>query len=187
MRDKADAWQMEITSMTWEYEKTIKKQSGLVELNFKPGPGSWSIGEILSHLIQVNSSYFPIFDQVIAGTYQPPFLGKLPFYVNAVGSLLKKSMNSKSKVKTFALWEPKNEEFRADILIEFSSHQMELSSYIQQLEPFLSNGTVIHSPANRFLVYSLEKAIEIIIAHEKRHLQQCKNILEELSQQQSSL
>lgn len=174
MRDKADAWQMEITSVTWEFEK-ITENLEPAQINFKPNPSSWSIAENLSHLIRLNSSYYPIFDQVISGTYKAPILGKIPFVVNALGALLYRSMSSSSKAKTFRIWEPLASQ--DDIVPTFRDHQMELSSYIQRLEPFFETGTVIHSPANRFLVYRLDQAIDILVAHEKRHLNQCKNIL----------
>lgn len=176
MRDKADAWQMEITTISWEFEKLLKDLS-LSEINFSPSPSSWSIAENLSHLIRLNESYYPIFDQLIAGDYNPPFVGKFSFLVNSMGNLLSRAMSSKTKTKTFAIWEPARREYDLHIAAEFNNHQMELSAYIQKLDPFFESGTVIHSPVNRLLVYSLDKAIEIIIAHEKRHLEQSKNIL----------
>lgn len=176
MRDKADAWQMELTTITWKFEKVIKDLSQ-EEINFRPAPSSWTIAENLSHLIRLNESYFPIFDQVISGEYKPPFTGKITFLVNSMGKLIYRAMEAKSKTKTYALWDPVQRVYDLDIAGEFNRHQMELSAYIQKLDPFFECGTVIHSPANRLLVYSLDKAVEILIAHEKRHLEQSKNIL----------
>ncbi|MEX2591158.1 MAG: DinB family protein [Anditalea sp.] len=176
MKDKADAWQMEIATISWEFEELLKDLS-YAEINLKPQPSSWSIAENLSHLIRLNESYYPIFDQVIAGNYKPPFIGKVFFLAKSFGNLLYRAMTSKGKTKTFAIWEPVQSEFDLDIAEEFNRHQMELSAYVQKLDPFFETGTVIHSPAHRFLVYPLDKAIDIIIAHEKRHLEQSKSIL----------
>src|SRR5690554_1099543 len=101
MSDKVDTWQMEITSITWEFEK-ITKNMELGDLNFKPLPSSWSIAENLSHLIRLNSSYYPIFDQIIDGSYKPSFIAKLPFLATSIGNMLYSSMGSKAKVRTFA-------------------------------------------------------------------------------------
>lgn len=177
MRDKADAWQMEITSITWEFQK-ITKNLEHSEIYFKPDPQSWSIAEILGHLIRLNSSYYPIFDQVIDKTYRGSFIGKIPYVADSLGKLLYRSMNSKKKVKTFKIWEPLAVE--EDIVSRFKDHQMQLSSYIQKLEPFFKTDLVIRSPANRLLVYRLDQAVDILIAHEKRHLNQCKAILTQL-------
>lgn len=179
MRDKADAWQMEITSITWEFEK-ITKNLETTEINYQPDPNSWSIAENLSHLIQLNSSYYPIFDQILLGTYKVPFLGKFPFVAKPMGRFLYQAMSSKTKTKTFAVGKPSVEALREDIVTDFRDHQMEFSAYIQKLEPHFGKGTVIHSPINRLIVYELDQAIDIIIAHEKRHLNQCRNILPQI-------
>jgi hypothetical protein len=175
MKDKADAWQMDIATISWEFEELLKDRN-YEEINLKPQPSTWSIAENLSHLIRLNESYYPIFDQIIAGNYTPPIIGKIKLLAKAFGNLLYRAMTSKGKTKTFAIWEPVQGTFDPDIAEKFFQHQMELSAYIQKLDPFLETGMVIHSPANRFLVYPLDKAIEIIIAHEKRHLEQSKNI-----------
>src|SRR5690606_6142870 len=114
----------------------------------------------------------------IEKTYHSSFLGKIPYLADSLGKLLYQSMGSKSKVKTFKIWEPLK--FAEDTVPHFKDHQMELSSYIQKLEPFFNTGLVIHSPANRLLVYGLDRAIDILIAHEKRHLNQCKDVLSQL-------
>lgn len=176
MKDKADAWQMDIATISWEFEELLKDLTAS-EINLKPQPSSWSIGENLSHLIRLNQSYYPIFDQLIAGNYEPPLISKIRFLPKFFGNLLYRAMSSKGKTKTFAIWEPVHSEVDLDIAEEFNRHQMKFSAYIQKLDPFIETGTVIHSPVNRLLVYPLDKAIDIIIAHEKRHLEQSKGIL----------
>lgn len=178
MRDKADAWQMQITTLTWEFEQALR-DVGVSGINHKKDDSTWSVGEILSHLIRVNESYYPVFDQLIAGTYETPLLGKVPFLVKSIGNLLYRSMTSKAKVRTFKVWEPERKEFDLGIINRFKDHQMQLSAYIEKLDPYFETVTVIASPANRFLVYSLDKTIDIVIAHEKRHLEQIKTLLEE--------
>lgn len=174
MRDKADAWQMEIASITWEFKK-ITDSLEAEEIHFKLTPDSWSVADNLSHLIQINLSYFPIFDQVIQGEYKTSLLARLPYVADAIGGLLHRSMGSKSKMKTFRQWEPSASS--EDIVPKFKDHQMELSNYIQKLEPFIEKGIIIHSPATRLLPYRLDQAIDILVAHEKRHLNQCKKLI----------
>lgn len=178
MRDKADAWQMDITSITWEFSK-LTEDLQIQDLQYRPTPTTWSIAENLSHLIQTNSSYFPIFEQVIAGTYEAPLLAKIPYVANGIGQLLHRTMSSKTKMKTMRQWAPLP--FEEDIVSKFENHQLELSNYIQRLEPFFDEGIIIHSPASRLLPYRLDQAIDILVAHEKRHLKQCKGLLQTVS------
>ena len=177
MRDKADAWQMEIASITWEFKKITKNLSS-ANIQYKPAPNTWSIAENLSHLIQINSSYFPIFDQVLQETYSATFLAQLPYVPDAIGQLLHRSMTSKIKMTTFRQWRPS--ENLDEMVPLFKDHQMELSNYVQKLEPFVEKGTIIHSPASRWLPYRLDQAIDTLVAHEKRHLNQCKNLIQVL-------
>jgi hypothetical protein len=41
----------------------------------------------------------------------------------------------------------------------------------------VENGTIISSPANKNIEYKLETAFDIIVAHEKRHLEQAREVL----------
>jgi hypothetical protein len=176
IKEKADAWQMELTEITWQYEK-ILEDFDLTSLNLKPGPNHWSPMEIVQHIILVNTSYFPIFDQIIQQQYKSPFMGKLPFYGSKMGDIILSSMNKSSKIKTFNSWKPSDKLYNNDLKTKFFKQQDQLSNYLQKLEPFLGKNIMISSPANKWIVYPLDMAIEIILAHEKRHLSQIKNLL----------
>jgi hypothetical protein len=79
-------------------------------------------------------------------------------------------------MKTFPIWEPAISLVRSDILDQFEKHQQELKQLIASSEDLLEEGTVISSPANRMIVYKLETAFDIIVAHEKRHLEQAREV-----------
>lgn len=49
---------------------------------------------------------------------------------------------------------------------------------IRNSKELIQKGVVISSPANKNIVYKLDKAFEIIIAHEKRHFEQSKDVLQ---------
>ena len=174
MKEKADAWQMELTKITWQFENVLEEYD-LTTLNLKPGTRKWSPMEIIHHLITVNASYFPIFDQIIDQNFKPPKLGKLPFYGKKMGELILSAMNKNAKIKTSRSWEPIEKTHNNDLKVVFFNKQDQLSNYIQKLEPYLGQKLMIYSPANKWIVYPLDTAIEIILSHEKRHLSQIKN------------
>ncbi|MFC4873233.1 DinB family protein [Negadavirga shengliensis] len=175
MKDKADNWQMELANIAWEFEQTLKK-SNVTDLNRKPGSQSWSIAEIISHLILVNTSYFPTFKQLLKNEYKPPLLGRVPMLGKKVGEMILDAMKKPRKTKTFEIWQPSSQLYDKTILDRFFDQQHQLSSYVQKLEPLLEKGVMIASPANKWVVYSLDQAIEIILTHEKRHLGQIKTL-----------
>jgi len=154
-----------------------------VHLNQKMNPQAWSIAQILEHLIIINSTYFPIVHALNNGTYTIPFIGKITFIPTLLGKALLKSMqgNRSQKTKTFPIWEPSQSEIDADIIIRFKQHQEELKSMIQQCEYHIKTHAIISSPANRYIVYPLSMAIDIIIAHECRHIEQMREVAKQIS------
>lgn len=149
------------------------------ELNRKPNATTWSIGQVIDHIITVNESYFSIIDQLRAGTYRTPWTARLPFLVNWFGDFILKGVEPerRKKVKTFPVWEPAQSEVRGDVVAHFAEHKRELAGIIAVNADFVEDGTVISSPANRFIVYKLGRAFDIIVAHEERHLNQSREIL----------
>ncbi|MCH7401788.1 DinB family protein [Belliella kenyensis] len=159
---------------------TVKDRFGTLSIEIlyaKPSPSSWSVAENLDHLITLNSSYFSIFKKLKSGTFQAAFVSKISFFPKILGNMIMKSVdvNNSKKVKTFPQWQPKVQaDSKVDIIRKFEKHQAELIKYIKEMENFIEKGTIIHSPANKLIVYSLEQAIEIIIEHEKRHINQAE-------------
>lgn len=149
------------------------------ELNWKPNSTTWSIAQNIDHIIAVNKTYWPIIEQVKNGTYQIPFLGKISLLTSFFGKFILNSVqpDRKTKIKTFKIWEPSTSTINKEIINDFKIHQEELIKLIVSSEDLLAKNTIISSPVNRNIVYSLEKAFEIIISHEKRHLNQAKEVL----------
>lgn len=170
------------------WQKTIKDVNQKVEnefspltkdqLYYKPSPETWSIAENLQHLIQVNSSYYPIFNQIINETFKPAWSGRFSLIYNTLGKAILRSVNEdrKNKIKTFTLWEPDAQDERDDIIEAFLEHNVNLLEWMVKLKPFLGKDTVIHSPANKIISYTLDQGFEIITTHEKRHINQAKEI-----------
>ncbi|MFN3800452.1 DinB family protein [Belliella pelovolcani] len=147
----------------------------------KPDAKTWSIAENLEHLITLNSSYFPIFDKLKKGELPLAFISKIAFFPKILGDMIMKSVavSNTKKVKTFPLWEPRvSSGDQYDIIQKFEKHQQALIAKINELDSHIQKGSIIHSPANRLIVYRLDQAIAIIIEHERRHLLQAKNLLD---------
>lgn len=146
------------------------------ELNRKPTPESWSIAQIIEHLIITNKSYYPIIESAQNGILKLPLVARIDFIVNFFGKLILKSVKpgSKKKIKTFPIWQPAHSSIPEGILQRFEKEQSELKDFIYASKDLLDLRAVIHSPANKNIVYRLETAFDIIIAHEKRHFLQAK-------------
>lgn len=162
----------------------FKSQFGYLnesQLHWKGFQDEWSISQNMSHLIQVNSSYFPIFDAIQSGSYKPPIMARFGPVVRLFETLVLRAVqpDRKNKMKTFPKWEP-DPKFPGNSVELFEKHQEKLKEYIRAIDPNTVSKIVIASPAKRTVVYSLEAALNIIVTHEQRHLMQSLEILNRL-------
>ncbi|MEM8764324.1 MAG: DinB family protein [Bacteroidota bacterium] len=172
-------WTGQIDLNTQEFETAFGKLTH-DNLNWKPNTETWSIAQNLDHLIIINSSYFPILEALHEGTYKTPLVGRLGFLVSFFGKTVLNAVqpNRKNKIKTFPIWEPSNSIIVDTIIEDFKAHQEELKTAILDALPFVERGKVIASPANGNLVYTLKCSFDIIVTHERRHLEQAKEVLQ---------
>ena len=150
------------------------------ELNWKPDLKTWSIAQNIHHLIVINQTYYPIIKSVREGTYKMPWIGKWTFLVDLFGKLIYDSVKpeSKRKVPTFKAALPATSAIDADIVTRFEQHQSELKELIISSYDLLDANTIISSPANKNIVYTLKSAFDIIVSHECRHLNHANDINE---------
>lgn len=154
------------------------------ELHWKPDSDTWSIAQNIEHLMIINESYFPLLSELREMPIEEIVGDNNTSQVIETGAYILSSVtpDRTHKIKTFPLWEPNSEGLKGDVLHIFSSHQERLKTEIKNSEGLLKRGVVIASPANAAYTYTLATAFEIIVTHEKRHLEQTKEVLEILIQ-----
>lgn len=172
-------WIDQIDSTTAAFKESFQSLS-VEELNWKPNSKTWSIAQNIHHLIVINQTYYPIIKSVREGTYKMPWIGKWKFMVDLFGRMIYKYVlpDRKKRTKTFRAAWPSTSTIEANILEQFEQHQTELKSLIQSCHDLLDARTVISSPANKNIVYTLKSAFDIIVAHEQRHLAQARELNE---------
>lgn len=165
-----------------EISAAVQKEFGSLtvqQLNWKPNEKSWSVGQVLDHLMVLNKTYYPVLESLHQGTYELPWIAKVGFMVRFFGNFLHSSLqpDRKRKTRTFPLWEPRQSDIPADIVQQFVLHQQEFKGKIMNSSDLLDRHAIISSPANRNLVYTLQRAFDILVVHEKRHLEQAREIM----------
>jgi hypothetical protein len=174
-----EKWIAQIDAITSDFRSAFDHLS-VEQLNWKPTPQKWSIAQNIDHVIVINASYFPIFEDLRKETLELPKLAKWDFIVSYFGKFILKSSqpDRRKRMKTYALWEPTIGELSSDILAQFEEHQNKLKTYIAGSDDLIEFESVIPSPVNKNIVYKLETAFDIIVAHERRHFMQAKEVLE---------
>lgn len=184
MEEKINIWNKDIDFVTESFYSNFRLYD-IDKLNWKTNSDTWSIAQIIDHLIVTNKSYFPIIEELEKGEFKLPITAKFPFLIDYFGNLILKTVSPENvkKTRTFIVWQPAKSMISKDILQQFSKHQAELKERIKSSNKLIKQKVIISSPANRYIVYYLDKAFDIIIAHEFRHLKQAiklKNLLENI-------
>ncbi|SFF28026.1 DinB family protein [Thermoflexibacter ruber] len=171
-------WITEIDQITDAFKQNFSHLNN-AQLNWKPNLNAWSIAQNMEHLIVVNESYYPVLASLKEGTYKTPLIAKIGFMVSFFGKIVLKAVSPdrRKKMKTFPIWQPSTSEVHTDILMCFDNHQNELKRQIENAKVFVEKGVTISSPADKNIVYKLGTAFDIIVTHEKRHLEQAKEVL----------
>jgi hypothetical protein len=173
-----EKWRTDIDQITNDFIAEFGNLSP-EELNWKPSPHVWSVAQNIHHLITINETYYPVIKSIRDNTYVIPWIGRIGFMVRFMGRVILNSVqpDRRKKMKTFPLWQPSSSEFGKDIFEQFRKHQDALKKLIADSQDLLSKETIISSPANKNIVYKLETAFEIIVTHEKRHLEQARELI----------
>ncbi len=150
------------------------------QLNWKPTPDRWSVGECLEHLITANGRYFKLAERALSEDHKPPFMRLIPGWARMGGGMLIGAVSPQTarKVKTLAIFEPAVSTVPADEVARFESHQAELLEWIRKSRRLDLDKTIVASPATAILVYSLMDAWRVLAAHEVRHLLQARRVVE---------
>lgn len=153
------------------------------QLNKKPAPDKWSIGQVFDHLIVYNKTYYPIYDEAASGRHENTFWQNINPLSHFTGNLLLKVLRSKTKkVKALKSFEPSTSKIPAAIIKDFVKNANILLKYLQQTadKNIDINKTKVRSPATPIITYTLKDSFDISVTHMERHLRQAERGLKNL-------
>jgi hypothetical protein len=169
-------WITAIDQITAAFDDQFRQLS-TEQLNWKPAAQSWSVAQHIDHLIAINDSYHTVVKEVRSRRFSVPLMGRWPFFTRMMGNMILKSVepSNQRKMTTFPLWEPAAQsDIPSTILEDYTKSQAALKALIAATTDLLSDKQIIYSPANKKVLYALETAYDIIVAHAWRHLAQAK-------------
>jgi hypothetical protein len=148
------------------------------QINWKPAPDAWSVGQCLDHLIKSNEGFFPELDSIAAGTRKNTFWQSWsPLSALAGAFLVSTLKKDNQKVKTNQKMTPPSE-IADDIIERFAAHQDELAHKLSATANADWHKVVLTSPFVKIMTYRMDKGLEAVIEHEKRHIRQAKRVME---------
>jgi hypothetical protein len=158
------------------------------QLNWKPGPDHWSVAQCLDHLVRIDAAYWPVFQQIEAGTYRTALARRIPGLAGLFGRFVLKAVEPQSAkaYRTAKHVQPAKGDIDVGILSRFERHQQELIDHMEKLDACDADDVVVPSPVFGLASYSVYDALRIIVAHERRHLAQARRVTETPGFPQSS-
>jgi hypothetical protein len=138
------------------------------------------VAQCLDHLIVSNTTYFPQFEEVASGKHKNTFYQNIGFISRFWGEQLLKDVGPvvNRNFKNPAIFTPSQSDIDSDIVNQFSKHQAQLTGIIKKLDGVDLNKTVINSPVTGLIVYNLTHVLGVITAHEQRHIQQARRVMD---------
>lgn len=150
----------------------------IVQLNYKPTDETWSIGQCLDHLVVADSLYYTLLQRIADGTYHmtrwerwSPFSGLFgKLLVRYSGNTVRMKLKAPKKIRP---WE---HTIGFDVFDRYHEHLHTLLQHIDRCKNADLDKTRITSPLSRFVTYSLRRAIQLVILHNHRHVDQAVNL-----------
>ncbi|MEQ8706338.1 MAG: DinB family protein [Phaeodactylibacter sp.] len=150
------------------------------QLNWKPGPDRWSIAQCLDHLIRTNEGYLSQLAEISLGIKRKSLWERLPFLPAIFGKMLLKASHpeAQGKMKAPKAFEPLQSNLPAEITGHFLAHNRALIRQYEKLPQGNLASYRLTSPASKVIVLRLEDVVQLLPAHEQRHLQQALRVMQ---------
>lgn len=148
------------------------------QLNWKPAPESWSIGQCMDHLVVSDSLYFPTLEKIADGSFRMNTWEKINPFSHFLGRVLVNQMTEKvtKKVKAPKVFVPSSSQLDPGIMDRFYKHLDTLLDYVSGFKRTDLDKTHITSPVSKVVTYSLRDALTILVNHEHRHVNQAMRV-----------
>jgi hypothetical protein len=148
------------------------------QLNWKPSAEQWSVGQCFDHLIVTNGSFFPVMEQVAAGTFRSDLWARVSPLSGYFGRYILGALDPSKgkKIKAPRAFLPASSDVDADVIERFVGNLSEVSARMRATEGVDLRRTVITSPAMALVTYSLRDVYRIFVAHARSHFEQARRV-----------
>ena len=143
------------------------------QLNWQSSRVSWSIAQCLDHLIASHSVYFSRLKKITEGKFKMNFWEKHSPLTKIWGYIMKDQMQEqvKRKLKAPKKIQPASKA-TLEIIEQYHKSIDQFLAYISNCSTIDIDKTIITSPLVSMVTYSLRDALQFLITHEHRHINQ---------------
>jgi len=148
----------------------------LTLLNHKPAPSSWSILECLEHLNRYSRYYNPLLAKAVAQPAAALSDKEVGYSWMGRKSVDMMQPSNTKKHTTLKHMNPQGSRLGREVLSEFLAHQSQLLEVLQQAAAADLNRKAVPVEFFKLLKLRLGEALEFVVVHQQRHVQQAQRV-----------
>jgi hypothetical protein len=148
----------------------------------RPSPDRWSVAECIEHLNVSARRYLPVIDEGIAAAVRRGLYGTGPFTYNWLGRVFVWTMEPppRFRAKAPAVLQPEAVRPKQDVLAGFRAYQVQYIDRLHAASGLDLARARVRSPVAAWLRMPLGSAFQLMAAHERRHLWQARQAVDQL-------
>ena len=147
------------------------------QLNWRPDETRWSVGQCFDHLLTANRLMFRAAEDALAGAPRTVWQ-RLPVLPRVLGRMLVRSQapNAARKFTAPPAARPATSAVAADVVERFVAQQRDAAAAVRALDDGVAARTIMTSPFVRVITYSVLDGWRLVVAHDRRHLEQARRV-----------
>jgi len=148
------------------------------QLNWKPEASRWSVAQCLEHLLTANRQMAVMAEQAMDDTRPRTVWQRLPIWPGLLGRMLVRSQSPDAtrRFKAPGKAQPAASGIDAGVVGRFVDQQRDLIARLDAVAARDLAGVVMVSPFAGVVAYSVLDGWRLIVAHERRHVQQAQRV-----------
>jgi hypothetical protein len=152
----------------------------VAQLNWRRDGGCWSVAQCFDHLLSANRQMFAAADVALAGVSARTVWQRLPVLPAVFGKALIRSQSptGTKKYKAPSVAQPSASDIAGDVIQRFIQQQHDAITRLETLDEDAAAGIIMTSPFIRFITYSVLDGWRIVVAHDRRHVEQARRVTE---------
>jgi hypothetical protein len=149
------------------------------QLNWQVGADRWSVAQCLDHLLAANRLMLRAADDALAGSAPRSVWQRLPILPAVLGRMLIRSQSPGATRRFTAPVQahPASSGIEADIVQRFLAQHQDAVARLQALDADRAARAIMTSPFIKVVTYSVLDGWRLILAHDRRHVQQAHGVM----------
>jgi hypothetical protein len=148
------------------------------QLNWRPDAARWSVAQCFEHLLTANRLVFQAADDALNEAAPRTMWQRVPLLPRAFGRLLIRSQAPGAGRKLIApsKAQPATSDIAADVIQRFVDQHERAVARLQTLDEPNAARAIMTSPFIRVVTYSVLDGWRLVLAHDRRHVEQARRV-----------